>query len=226
MECAFSMLVRVAGFGIVLSVAAAAQIHGTRASATSFTGFSPFNHPAIPASATSLGPAGFNRGVGFNQGVGFGFKSGFGHARFRLPGQRVGFFPVGIPVAVPIVVAADGYNDIEPERIARTLIPDSQPQKVEITIVDRREEKREAKPEPAPAPPVGKAEPAPPEPELSPTIIVMSDGSRKELRNYAIMGKDLFDLAENKMFRIPLDSVNVDATVAANAANGKQFRLP
>jgi hypothetical protein len=222
MERAVSMLVRVAIVAMVLSVAAAAQIHGTRASATSFRGFSAFDHPPIPASATSLGPFGFSKGFGFSRGFGFGFKRGFGHSRFRLPGQHVGFFPVGIPVAVPIVIAGDTDSDLEPERIARTVT--QEPQKVEITIVDRREDKREATPEPAP--PAAKAEPAIPEPELSPTIIVMADGSRKELRNYAIMGKDLFDLAENKMFRIPLDSVNVDATIAANAANGKQFRLP
>jgi hypothetical protein len=52
----------------------------------------------------------------------------------------------------------------------------------------------------------------------------LQDGTRKELRNYAIMGKVLFDLADNRMFRIPLETVNLDATVAANAAQGKQFR--
>jgi hypothetical protein len=105
-----------------------------------------------------------------------------------------------------------------------------EPQKVEITIVDRREDQREAKsaqtPASGPVQPIAKAEPSVPEPEPQPTIIVMADGSRKELRNYAIMGTDLFDLADNKLFKIPLDTVNLDATIAANEANGKQFRLP
>ena len=221
MDRAVSMLVRSAVLGVALSTGAAAQIHGTPASATSFTGFSSFRHTPIPASVTSLGPNGFSsRFASF----GDGFVPLRRQGRFRLPTQHVGFFPVAVPVGVPVYVETDREADLETERIARTVTPE--PQKVEITIVDKREPKPAPAPEPAPARPVAKSELATPEPEPQPTIIVMSDGSRKELRNYAIMGKDLFDLADNKMFRIPLDTVNVDATIAANAENGKQFRLP
>jgi hypothetical protein len=222
MDRAVSKLVGSAVLGIALSTGAVAQIHGTPASATSFTGFSSFRHTPIPASATSLGPAGFSSR--FSPGFADGFIPVRGRGRFRLPAHHVGFFPVAVPVGVPVYVETDREADLETERIARTVTPE--PQKVEITIVDKRDPKPVAAPEPESAKPVVKAEPSVPEPEPQPTIIVMSDGSRKELRNYAIMGKDLFDLADNKMFRIPLDTVNVDATIAANAANGKQFRLP
>jgi hypothetical protein len=182
-----------------------AQVRGIPASATSVTRLRGFNNN-IPASVTSLGPLGFS--AGRHDGHGFRFVD-------RLNRRRFGFFPVGIPL--PLYVVAD-----EPEPVSEVVREvASDPQRIEITVVDKRETREpsaasSAKPEPRPEPP--------PEPELSPTIVILQDGTRKELRNYAIMGKVLFDLADNRMFRIPLETVNLDATVAANAAQGKQFR--
>jgi hypothetical protein len=215
MNMSSRILIRVGLLVSALALAASAQIRGVPASATSVTRISPFNRN-IPASATSLGPFGFSSGKDFVH---------FGKGRHRLARHQIGFFPIGIPT--PVIVIADDDDD-EPAPIQVASNTPAEPQKIEITIVDRRSqpnEKKSAPADPAPAKLEPKAEAAP-EPEIAPTIIVLANGSRKELRNYAIMGKDLFDLADNKMLRIPLETVNVDATVAANAANGKQFRLP
>jgi hypothetical protein len=170
--------------------------------------------------------AGFTSGR-FIPGRGFRFVDGVNHRNF-------GFFPVGFTTPV-YVVPDQSQIDAAQEQLLRDLpvgqagpvgSSETQPQKVEITIVDSRQGRDQGEPRDA-APAKTEPKPAPSaEPELTPTIIVLHDGTRKELRSYAIMGKDLFDISDNKMFRIPLDSVDVDATVAANAANGKQFRLP
>ena len=145
---------------------------------------------------------------------------------------RAAAVPVVVPVYVPVA-----YEDAEPPQ--QKSEPES---KVQVVIVEREnldavverkvkeqiEEKLGKKENTA-----GKLEPKPepkqetmPEPELSTTLIVFRDGSKKELHNYAIMGANLFDLSDSLMRRIALDSIDVPATQKANEAAGKQFRLP
>jgi hypothetical protein len=227
---------RVAKGSLVLfffTVAAFGQMHGFRASAVGrpFGGFGGFP-TNIPASVTSFrpgfssfgGPVFFHSGR-FIPGKGFRFVDPLNRRHF-------GFFPVGFATGAYVVPDESQMRDVLQQQL-QELMRDApaptpgEPQKVEITIVDSRDGRNKS--EPRDAEPAVKAEPKsppPPEPELSPTIVVLQDGTRKELRNYAIMGKDLFDLADGKMFRIPLETVNVDATIAANAAVGKLFRLP
>ena len=54
----------------------------------------------------------------------------------------------------------------------------------------------------------------------------MRDGSKKEIRNYAIVGKNFFDLSDSRSRRIPLDDIDVAATTKANDDNGVDFKLP
>jgi hypothetical protein len=98
--------------GSALTIAAAAQVHGTPASITSIVGPNGFSRPGVPASVTSLGPRGFSGtppisfghlGGRFQPGFGFhnGFNNGFGF--HHGPGFGRGFGHRGVPiVAVPV----------------------------------------------------------------------------------------------------------------------------
>ena len=76
----------------------------------------------------------------------------------------------------------------------------------------------EAKLEPAPA--------IPPE-QLPMTTLVYRDGHKGELRNYAIVGSNLVDLTKASFLKkIPLDSLDLEATRRENEENGVEFHVP
>jgi hypothetical protein len=59
------------------------------------------------------------------------------------------------------------------------------------------------------------------------TILVYRDGHKTEVRNYAIVGSNLVDLTRSPILKkIPLDSLNLDATRKANEDNGVDFHTP
>jgi hypothetical protein len=81
---------------------------------------------------------------------------------------------------------------------------------------------------PAPATP-----PAPPraahvgKPVASePTTLVYSDGHTEEVSNYAITGKTLWIFNEQRARRVPLSSIDVEATRRANEDRGVDFAVP
>ena len=78
---------------------------------------------------------------------------------------------------------------------------------------------------------VAQARPAPvPQPKVddSPaTTLVFRDGHKMEVHNYAIVGSNLVDLTKSPVLKkIPLDSLDLDATRKANEDNGVDFHTP
>lgn len=74
-----------------------------------------------------------------------------------------------------------------------------------------------------------KLEPAPPVPQeqLPMTTLVYRDGHKAELRNYAIVGNNLVDLTKASFLKkIPLDSLDLEATRRENEENGVEFHVP
>jgi len=74
-----------------------------------------------------------------------------------------------------------------------------------------------------------KLEPAPPVPQeqLPMTTLVYRDGHKAELRNYAIVGSNLVDLTKASFLKkIPLDSLDLEATRRENEENGVEFHVP
>lgn len=60
-----------------------------------------------------------------------------------------------------------------------------------------------------------------------PTTLVYRDGHKSEVRNYAIVGSNLIDLTKSPvMKKIPLSSLDLDATRRENDENGVDFHLP
>ena len=223
-----------------------AQIHGVPASATSlgpngFTGGN--NFAGIAAGATSLGPNGFadNRAFGNNPNSNAFFNAVDGRL---LRSDRLGRHAQ--PFFVPLMYSPFYYGMSDFTEITSTgansrgtqLQPAAQiPQKLEITIVDKRDDKRsDAQPGDSARATIADADsvepkrdassPPPMVKELTAKTLVMRDGSKKEIRNYAILGKDLYDLSDGRSRRIPLDAIDADATTKLNEENGVDFRLP
>lgn len=86
---------------------------------------------------------------------------------------------------------------------------------------DGRDEERAPVAQPAPPPAQSSAD------ELPATTLVYRDGHKSEVRNYAIVGSNLIDLSKSPLMkRIPLSSLDLDATRHENEENGVDFHLP
>jgi len=68
---------------------------------------------------------------------------------------------------------------------------------------------------------------APAKPEThEPTILVFNDKHTQEVQNYAVVGETLWVFTELRAVKIPLSSIDIDATVKANDAHGVPFVVP
>jgi hypothetical protein len=226
----------------LLTTLAAAQIHGVPASATSlgpsgFTGGPGTLPPIIPAGATSLGPAGFtpnqililnHRRHDFDIDGGRLRVDRFGrHAQpFFTPFLYTPFYYDMSYIPEEELRLADRYRSVQPGG-------SQDPTKLEITIVDKRggldsqtvAQTKTEKSATAASKEDNSVEPVAVE-EVAAKVLVMRDGSKKEIRSYAIVGKNLFDLADGRQRRIPLADIDEDATAKLNEANGVDFKLP
>ena len=88
----------------------------------------------------------------------------------------------------------------------------------ESTARPARDEVAQAKPVPAPVTPAE---------ELPLTTLVYRDGHKSGVRNYAIVGGNLIDLTKSSLLKkIPLASLDLEATRHENEENGVDFHLP
>jgi hypothetical protein len=61
----------------------------------------------------------------------------------------------------------------------------------------------------------------------SPVVIIMRDGKRREMTRYTITGAYLYDSSKAlQTSRIPIDDLDLEATVHANAERGVPFSIP
>jgi hypothetical protein len=221
-----------------------AQVHGVPASATSLSPQHGFhNPPGVPASATSLGPQGFtpkfDRFNHFNPNF-RRFGDGRLHQRdiVSLPAiVPTYWYPYVFPNGVPDVDLS--YSDQSQVSAGQQVYP-QQPmssgaqgypqQAPQVIIIDNRgvhdatQDERAAL-APAEPPAVVVTSPAAEESRVT-TLVIFRDGTRKELLNYAIMGKEFIDLSNGRMRRYPLSDVDVQATIKENNERGVDFRLP
>jgi hypothetical protein len=92
----------------------------------------------------------------------------------------------------------------------------------------RVRQRREAQEEQyAPAPREENAAAAPePEEDVPTTVLVFRDGTRREVKNYAIVGDTLWELSASRARKVPLAELNLQATIRENEERGVDFRLP
>jgi hypothetical protein len=222
---------------VFAAATAFAQVHGVPASVTSPGSSNGFLVPrGVPSSVTSLGPEGFTPGINplfpttgplVNPIVPSSVRP-IHHGGRGGRGNRGQVTPI-VPVyyGYPVYYSDYAYPEQQPQAPEPTVQQETQPQRVEIVVVDKRdEEKKKAEEEAAlkeAAEPKKSALTAAPE---EPAIFIFKDGSRKELANFAVMGGNLYDLSEGKVFKVPLSTIDREATLEANAKMGREIQLP
>lgn len=230
------MRVRVLVALALSSVTAFSQVHGTPASVTSTQSNGSSMVPAgVPASVTSLGPQGFTPGINplfpatGPQVNPLTPTAGHGHLR----GGHRGTEMVAVPVYYgyyPYYGYDYDYEQQQQQQQQQSQVvqqQQAQPQQLQIVLVDKRDEEKRAQQNEAAV--QAAAEPRqsnlsdPPE---NPAIFIFKDGTRKELSNFAVMAGNLYDLSDGKMMKIAMDTVDRDATIAANEQAGREISLP
>jgi hypothetical protein len=210
---------------VLLTPASWAQMRGSSRGSVSM------GRPAFAAH----GPAVASRGqvfVGSNRGV--FFRSGFGPPFFSCCFNRHRFFHHGLFVGIPwgfygypgayYSYSADTYSSRDSSEYS-ALYQQNQELAREIDRLSddverlRDEQSRYA----APAPKTGAQ--SKPEPD-EPTVLVFRDKHRQEVENYAIVGQTLWIFSEQRATKVPLSSLDVDATSRANDERGLEFRVP
>ncbi|MGH9580790.1 MAG: hypothetical protein ACRD2R_07345 [Terriglobales bacterium] len=239
---------RACALGILCALAAlppaGAQIHGTPPSVTSIGSSSTPMTPGVPASVTSLGPAGFDggaRGIVRSVPASAAPVPRFGHF---VPA----FFPYYYSEPQPptvVVVEAPPTVVVLPERadsaerlpseplvvelqggvyVERSRRRDSDDDEAESEVARPRNRRSARRPPPRAA--VRDQAPPAPAPDEPATVLVFLDGSRRDVRNYAIVGEILWDLSQRRAHKILLAELDLDATAALNDERGLNFRLP
>lgn len=61
---------------------------------------------------------------------------------------------------------------------------------------------------------------------LEPTVLVFADQHTQEVENYAIVGQALWVFSELRATKIPLSTLDLDATTRANDERGVNFHVP
>ena len=79
--------------------------------------------------------------------------------------------------------------------------------------------------------PTGSAAPAPSRQPLrpesaTPTILMFRDGTKQEVENYAIVGQTVWLFNEQRARKVPLSSIDLDATAKVNDEHGLSFQAP
>lgn len=212
-----------AWFAVLLTAASVAQVHGVPASVTSpRSDGMVFTPSGIPASVSSLGPQGYGRPTFNDRFIPTGplRRDRLGRVILQAP------IPLFYPVAYYPVYVAPSANASYVERVVEPSANRSEPQKIILEIRDARPSaltvaaKDSKEPEKKPAPRNDAESPR------AATVFIFRDGSRKELKDFAITETELIDLSEGRIHRSPLDSLDRPATLKANAENGVEVHFP
>jgi hypothetical protein len=186
---------------------------------------------------------GFGFGTGVRLGTGFGFSTGLRRPIFFRPrrfNQRFffasspWFFPYyGYPApyggyAYAVADSYPGYYDYaasyETERAYRVESDLARQQedidRLEDEVARLRAERQGREAAPLRPRAEAKSEPA------MPTLLVFRDQRTQEVRNYAIVGQTLWIFSEQRATKLPLSSLDLDATTQANQERGLDFQIP
>ncbi len=246
--------VAMAVLAAMLTPAAYGQFHGVPAGATSLSnthGVS--NPPGVPASATSITPQGFsaNRNWSVRQPVRIGREG-----RHRTPvviAVPVPLYGYGYGYGYPYLntTTVDTSVEMNPAdyTVPQAPVANYSPQPIvvapvqqppQVIVIDNRgvrdanaDEKEEAlatsKAAKEAKPAEAKVDQETPREsdDVGPmTVLVFRDGSRKEVKNYAIMGKELIVLGSGSLRRVQLADLDLPATAKENDVRGLDFKLP
>jgi hypothetical protein len=190
-----------------------------RSSAARGTGFGPVATSANGAVTGSRRPIGPGRPGGCNRGNCFGYRRGWQNSSYYWPGDYWGYSPYA-------------YGGLDPYwEIGEQTEPQPSSSQQPVVIFRDSEQKASA---PAASPKVievmpdktadGKqvslANPVPP------AVFILTNGQRIEAKRY-LLTQDMLQVQHGRdQQTIPLDSVNLEATIAANHARGVDLQIP
>jgi hypothetical protein len=212
---------------VLLAPASWAQMRGASRGSVSM------GHPGFAGRS----PAVASRGqvfIGSNRGV--FFRSGFGPPFFfNCCFNRHRFFHHGFFVGIPwgfygypgsyYSYSADSYSSRDTSEYS-ALSQQNQELARELDRLSDEVERLRDEQQARYAPPAPRAQaPSKPEPH-EPTVLVFRDKHTQEVENYAIVGQTLWIFSEQRATKVPLSSVDVDATSNANYARGSEFHVP
>ena len=211
----------------ILVSSSSAQINGAPASVTS-PGFGGHAINGARPSVTSLGPNGYAPGPVFTTGFPFDGRRGDGRGEHH----RSGAYTPPLYYAYPVPYAVDlGPNQDQPAE-GEAEAQDQEPYQGGPTVFDRRGMGAASYIPPVHnlAPPHqqehAEAGPAPAPENLEPTTLIFKDGHKLEVSNYAIIGSTLFDMTPGHTRKVPLSSLDLEATRRQNDEHGVTFELP
>jgi hypothetical protein len=168
------------------------------------------------------------RGGGTSQGHagGMGGRSGFVGQRGGFPNgfhPRSGFFPRRFhsrhsnDFGLVVVPYFDPFEYEEPYAEAETTAP------VPPVVLSRTPDTPPAKPQVIEVPGAANSTAAK---TLPPTIFILANGERLEVRRFMLTASYLFVSIDRKERTIPLDMLDLNATLAANHERGVDLRIP
>jgi hypothetical protein len=186
------------GFVVLVASSSHAQTSGTHASASSSSGSHAITTSRpVPRPNHPVDPA-------------------------RLPRRYPygGIYAVGVPVPYGSDAASDAQNDADANYQGGP------------TIFDRRGSGAQSYIPPvanAPSPHSGQSvAPDPPEAESAQeiTTLVFKDGRQVEVGNYAIVGRNIYDMSPGHSLKVPLADLDLGATQKQNNEHGVNFQVP
>ena len=150
----------------------------------------------------------------------------------RAHGASGGYYPVYVPYAVPVAIEPEEPQPSMEAVTGDAAMEDEAAEPPAYTVFERR---------PTSAiPPVAVApmdqsrvyqphmtQPAETQSATQPPIVlIFKDGHQREVQNYAIVGKYLYDISGFSTQKILLGDLNLAATTKANDERGTEFTLP
>jgi hypothetical protein len=198
-------MLRAALFTLLAASILAGSLQGQRTGAT-FHG----NAAGVPARSSSIGPRGFPNRVFPRRGM---FPSRFQHRQDGAGSIFVPYFPYDEPF---------GYEQPYAEAVSNEPVAP-----VGILQPDDRQSR-------APEPSVPKAQvieiPAVANSAaakmLPPTIFILANGERLESRRFVLTASHLSVSIDRQQRTVPLDMLDINATVTANHERGIDLRVP
>lgn len=187
-------------------------------------------HGGFAGHAPAMSSHGFGTTSSWGSSVHFhsGFNNGFNRRRLYFAGWPW-YYGYGYPYAYSWYPWDYGYSSIMdsnsnsyPSQYESNYSEENAAQQAEIDRlqdeVERLREEREARA-------AQNQPPAKPE-NHEPTVLIFNDKHTQEVQNYAIVGETLWVFTELRAMKIPLSSIDIDATIKANDVRGLPFVVP
>jgi hypothetical protein len=190
----------------------------------------PFGAPQMPPGTAINGVPGLQTGVSLNGLPAFSNRYyNFGCYNCGTRGRARSSAPVlGVVPFVGGLALPDTYSE---EDMAPPPAPGADPatmilaDEVNRLRGDIRQLQSEKQALATPPPPAPAAAPAPPEPPAPATVLVLRDGKQLETTNYAVMDQTLWNFSAHPVQKIPLTSIDLQASQKANSSRGIDFSL-